>query len=70
MVYSELNVTDGSTSPATVYGSGTFSIAGLHIAVSKAMTGGNELDSFDDADWWYYTGDPEDMMGNGALTST
>ncbi|UYV11365.1 MAG: hypothetical protein NCW75_08615 [Phycisphaera sp.] len=47
MLYSEEN---------TATGSGQNDISPLHIAVSKAMTGSDTLDTFDAEDWWYYTG--------------
>ncbi len=47
MVYSEENATAGS---------GQNNISPLHIAVSKDMVSSNVLDTFDEEDWWYYTG--------------
>jgi hypothetical protein len=65
VVYGEHNSSDGTYT----FGSGNNDISPLHLAISKEMTGSNELDSFDDEDWWYYTGlndsDPSTPIGNG-----
>ncbi|MFI4915301.1 MAG: hypothetical protein ACIAS6_02190 [Phycisphaerales bacterium JB060] len=66
VVYGEQNASDGF---GFTFGSGDNNISPLHLAVSKEMTGTNELDSFDNEDWWYYTGlndtDPNTPIGNG-----
>lgn len=53
MVYSEENLSGGTPAPS---GSPRGDVSALHVAVSKAMTGGNTLDSLTNSDWWYYTG--------------
>lgn len=53
MIYSEENRTGGTVGPS---GFPNNDISALHVAVSKAMTGGNTLDTLTASDWWFYTG--------------
>ncbi len=39
-------------------------ISPIHLALTKEMTGGNALDTFDNEDWWYYTGRAQAGLGN------